>query len=107
MKIDIRGDQVHLSPAIKKYIEEKLSFLSRFIKRFETKGELLMSVEIAHVTKHHKHGEVFFAGARIRVPGKLLEATHFDKGVRDAVDALRDKMKTVIQKYKGKKIAVR
>lgn len=107
MKILIKATKLELTPAIYEYIENKIGSLSRFIKRFETQGEIKTEIEIARATKHHRHGSVFYAEANIHLPGKILRAEHFDWDIRVAIDNVKDKLRQEIKKYKEKKIGRR
>ncbi len=107
MKINIKATNLDLTPAIREYIEIKIGSLSRFLKRFEVKSEVEVFVEIAHTTKHHRHGNILYAEATILIGKKILRAEHFDQDIRVAIDKVRDKLKQEINKYKEKKIEKR
>lgn len=103
MKILIKATELELTPAIYDYIEEKIGSLSRFVGKFENKDILKIKVEIARATRHHRHGNVFYAEANLRLPGKTLRAEHFDWDIRVAIDNVKDKLRQEIRRYKTKK----
>ncbi len=103
MKIIIKASQIEITPSLKSYIESKIGSVEKFIKRFEDKEEAEALIEIARSTKHHRHGDVFYAEANFLIKGKKIRAEKFDEDIRAAVDGLRDTLKTELQKYKEKK----
>jgi putative sigma-54 modulation protein len=103
MKISIKATNLELTPAIHEYIETKIGSLDHFLKRFESEGEIKVSVEIARTTKHHKSGNVFYAEVTFSIGKKLLRAEHSDFDIRVAIDKVKDKLQQEIKKYKEKK----
>ncbi|MBI4993441.1 ribosome-associated translation inhibitor RaiA [Candidatus Wolfebacteria bacterium] len=100
MKIIIKASQLDLTPAIYEYIETKIGSLDKFVKKFETKSDIKTEVGIARSTKHHRHGNVFFAEANIHLPKKILRAEHYDINIRIAIDNIKKKLHQEILKYK-------
>lgn len=100
MKIQILATKISLAPSIKKYIELKIGSLQRFISRYEKQGEVAVFVEIARTTKHHKHGDVFYAEATLHLPKKTLRAEYESFDIRVAIDLMRDVLKRELKKYK-------
>lgn len=104
MKINIKVINLELTPAIHEYIEIKIGSLDHLLKRFETDNEIIVFVEIARISKHHKSGAVFCAEASFSIGKKLLRAEHSDWDIRVAVDEVKDRLQQEIKKYKEKKI---
>lgn len=107
MKIIIKATKLKLTPAIYDYIDEKIGSLDRLIKRFEIKREIKAEIEIAIPTKHHRHGNIFYAEANIYLPGKVLRAEHSDWNIRVAINNIKYKLQQEINKYKTKQTALR
>ncbi|MEK7658059.1 MAG: ribosome-associated translation inhibitor RaiA [Patescibacteria group bacterium] len=101
MKIIIKATKLVLDPTIREYIETKIGSLNRFIKRFEDKSDIKTEVEIARTTRHHRHGNVFYAEVNLYLPKKILRAEHSDWDIRVAIDKVKDKLQQEIEKYKG------
>lgn len=101
MKIDINASKIDMTPSLKKYVNMKMGSLSRFVKRFEKEGELTVFFEVARSTKHHKHGDVFYAEANLELPGKLLRAESYNSDIRVAIDSVKTTLKQEIIKYKN------
>lgn len=106
MKIDIVAKNLDLTPSLKTYIESKLAAVSRLIKRLDAEGVAIVRVELARVT-HHKHGDVFWAAADLRLPKKVLRAEAELDDVRAAIDAVKDILHIEIEKYKTRFIEPR
>jgi len=102
MNIQIKAKDLDLTPSIKEYIEEKIGSLDKFLEKLEDQGEVLIDVEIARVSKHHKKGDVFYAEANLKLPKKMLRAERKDFDVRAAIDHVRDRLQRDIVKYKDK-----
>jgi putative sigma-54 modulation protein len=102
MNIIIKGTDLELTPSLKSYVESKFSPLSRFIKKFDLEGAAELRVEVARTTRHHKHGEVFRAEANLTLPGTMLRADESDSDARAAIDAVKNKLRIEIEKYKTK-----
>ncbi len=102
MRIEIAGVRLELTTAIREYVEGKIGSLDRYLKRFEINGEVTAFIEIARSTKHHRHGDVYYAEATIRLPGRTLRAERYDTDVRAAIDAVRETIKHDIVRYKGR-----
>lgn len=102
MKIQMQGNQIDLTPAIKEYIEEKMKSLNKFITRYEGQGEVLVRFELARTTHHHNKGEVYKAEAIIHLPGQDILADREAEDARAAIDAVKDTLKTSLVDYKEK-----
>ena len=101
MKINIKATNLELTPAITEYINNKISSVDKFLKKFEEQTNIEIFVEIARTTRHHHKGDVFRAEANMEVPGKILRADHEDWDIRVAIDKVKDKLQQEIKKYKG------
>ena len=100
MQIIIHSKNLDITPSIREYVEIKINSLDRFLRKFETKGEIKAEIEIARTTKHHKSGDVFYAEANLRLPKKNLRAEHYDSDIRIAIDEIKNKLHNEIIKYK-------
>ncbi|MBI1984647.1 MAG: ribosome-associated translation inhibitor RaiA [Candidatus Wildermuthbacteria bacterium] len=102
MKINIKGTGLDLTPPLKEYIAKRLEPLSKFVKRYEEKGEIQMFVEVARTTKHHHKGNVFYAEVTLELPKKVLRAEAIDSDVRSAIDRTKDILRREMESYKEK-----
>jgi putative sigma-54 modulation protein len=100
MQINIKGKNLDLTPALKEYIEEKISTIAKFLSRWDEEGTVEAWVEVGRTTQHHHKGDVFRAVVDIRVPGKAFRAEDEDWDLRVAIDRVKDKLKREAEKYK-------
>jgi putative sigma-54 modulation protein len=103
MQIDINASKIDMTPSLKKYAEMKIGALGKFVKKFEKDTESKIYLELARSSKHHKHGDVFYAEATLRIPGKTLRAQHMHSDIRAAIDVVRDTLSREVVKFKGTK----
>jgi putative sigma-54 modulation protein len=96
MNIAIKATHLDLTPAIKKYAEDKVEALSKFIDAIEGKVELERSTK-------HKSGEVFRAEISMIVGGRKLYAEATAEDMYAAIDLTIPKIKEQIAKFKDKR----
>lgn len=91
MNIDLTGDGVEITDAIRKFATEKFSRLQRHYER-------IMSVRIIFsVEKLVQRAE-----ATLSLQGEVLHAGSESADLYSAIDLLVDKLDAQIQKHKGK-----
>lgn len=99
MQISIKARELELTEPLREYISTRLESLTKYLKRFDS-GLIRAEVEVARSTKHHRHGDVYYAEVNLTLPGKLLRATHEGSDVRECVDKVKDTLQREIDKYK-------
>ena len=99
MHIDIKSSGLDLTDSLKQYIEVRMNSLERQLSRYSPES-LRIEFEVARTTKHHRHGEVFYAEANLILLGKTLRATQEATDIRTAVDKTKDILQREIEKYK-------
>ncbi len=102
MKITIKSTKLGLTPALNVYIEEKLGRLSKLMKSWEENDSVLLRVEVARTTRHHKKGDVYRAEANLDVPGSEIRAEAENKNIRLAISEMYKKLEGEVKKLKGK-----
>ncbi|MBI2450466.1 MAG: ribosome-associated translation inhibitor RaiA [Candidatus Nealsonbacteria bacterium] len=105
MKTTIKATNLKLTPEIEKAIKEKISSLDKFIPHINMPLEAF--VEVALETRHHQKGNIFYAEANIKVPGRVIRSEAKDEDIYKAINALKDELKLLLNKYKEKQIALR
>ena len=100
MNLDIKATNLELTPAIKAYIEEKVSGLSKFLEKWEKIGDIEARFELAKTTNHHNKGEVFYAELNIDLGEKMLRAEHSADDAYKAIDKVKDVMKSQLVDFK-------
>ncbi len=102
MNINIKYTNLDSTPAIEKYVIDKINSLEKFIHRLDEKTIAQAQVEIARSTKHHKKGNVYHIECNLELPGKLLRAESENWDVRLGVDEVRNELQREIKKYSEK-----
>lgn len=109
MKINIKGVNLELTPAINTYIEDRINGLEKFIsgddlKQWDEKNQAAVEadVEIARTTNHHRQGDVYRAEVNIKVPGRIIRAEAEEWDMRVAIDKVKDQLQIELKKYKNK-----
>lgn len=99
MNINIKATNMEITPAIREYVEKRVSSLSKF----ETKGELSGYIEIGKTTNHHKQGDVYKAEIDITVNSTNFFAVSETSDLYAAVDAAKDEITRKITSAKDRK----
>lgn len=99
MNITIKATHLELTPSIKKYVEEKIGHLGKFIVAQEAMVELDRD-------QHHHSGQVFRAEVMFVIGGKLMRADVEAGDVYSAVDLVIPKLKEQIAKFKDKRVTM-
>ena len=106
MNISIYAKNIELTGAIRSYVEDKISSLTKFI-RPSSIGVSEAKVEIGKPSERHKTGPVFYAEVNLKVGGEILRATAKQADLYAAVDEIREELENQIKKNKEKRIDAR
>ena len=113
MRINIKATNFDLTPSLKKYIEDKIGDLEKFIQKVGKEGRSFKKgkppceawVEVGRTTFHHRKGEVFRAEVQLKVPGKSLRAEAEQEDLHAAINEVRDDLQRELRKYTNKAAA--
>jgi ribosomal subunit interface protein len=105
MRIEIHHTNFHSTPDLDSYAERHLEPLAKLLGRY--KEDILVVVELARTTKHHKKGDVFYAEATVEIPGKPTRATFTGSDIYLAIDEVARKLKTELRREKDKSVSQR
>ena len=100
MTIDIRADELEITPSLKEYIEMRLGEADKFLGKFGEGEDIHLQVEVARTTHHHLKGEVFYAEANLRFLGNNIRAEADGEDVRAAIDEVKNKLREEARKFK-------
>ncbi len=104
MKTNIKATGIELTGAIKTYLDERLSYLEKFMGERATNASA--QVEIGKETKHHKHGELFRAEINLSVGHHHLRAVATESDLYAAIDKIKDEMAREIKNKQHKEKAL-
>jgi len=105
MKVTIKATNLNLTPVIKRAIEEKIATLDKFILHIDASVEAF--VEIAIETRHHRKGNIYYAEANIKVPGRIIRSEAKEENIYKAINTVKDELQLLLKKYKKRQIAKR
>jgi len=104
MKINLKGKNFELTPAIKDYVYKKINDLEKFLLTIQGDGgEILVNFEVGKSTKHHKSGEVFHSDCLININGQKFYSSSDKENLYEAIDEIKESLFNEIRKNKDRK----
>lgn len=97
MTINIHATGIELTPALRQYAEDKIGGLTKFFD-----GILSIDIDVGARTHHHQKGEIYYAEANMRIPGRVVRVVKEEADVYKAIDKLKDHLKVDLEKAKEK-----
>jgi len=104
MKINIRANNLKLTPAIKAYIEDKMKMVEKYLGKLKVVN---CDFEVELTTKHHHKGDIFRAEVNLMIAKDLLRVEKLEADLYKAIDKVKDHLVDVIKKHKEKRVAQR
>lgn len=98
--MNIKGTGLELTPEIRDYAEKKIMSLDKFIRT--DRDNIFSEVELSHVTKHHKNGDIFKAEINIGFSGLKFRAVAEGEGLYSSIDAAREIMEHELVSHKDR-----
>lgn len=99
MNISITAQNTELTPALKDYVEKRMSGLGKY-----TSGDPVVVVEIGKTTAHHRQGDIFEAKVNVTTPlGKKYYAVTQKPDMYEAIDDVRTEIIRELSSAKDKK----
>lgn len=102
MKINVKAQQITLTPAISDYLTKRLASVKKFLGSIDDAA--IAQVEVGKTTKHHKSGDYFIAEIHLRAWGKDFTAKATESDLYAAIDKMKDELVGEITAHKDKKV---
>ncbi len=104
MKINIKATNLELSDSLRSYLEEKLDYINKLINPQDE--SVIADVELAKITMHHRHGEIFKAEVNLHTAkhDHFAEAEEADLYV--AIDMVKDEIAREIKSAQAKELTL-
>ena len=102
MKVNIKATNLELTPAIKSYIEEKMTMLEKYLGDTSV---INTDFEVELTTKHHNKGEIFRAEVNLSLAREMLRVEKTESDLYKAIDKVKDHLKILIVDHKEKLLA--
>lgn len=104
MRINLKGKNFELTPAITDYVQKRVTNLEKLLSSIETGGgEIMVNFEVGKSTKHHKAGEVFHADCLINIDGQKFYASSDREDIYQAIDEIKESLYEEIRRFKDRK----
>ncbi len=97
MQTIISGRGVALTDAIESYVDKKFAGFEKYFA-----GIVRAEVAVGQETRHHVKGEIFYAEAKLEIPGLDVFAKKTAKDLYTAIDILKDHLEKELKKHKAK-----
>lgn len=98
MKISIKSTNFELTPAIRQYVEMKISSLEKFSDNI-----IQAFVEVELISYHHNRGKIYRAEVQLKMPGKSIRVEKTESDLYKAIDKVKDHIRQEIVEKKKKK----
>ena len=94
-----------LTSALEELVEEKLvGPIRKILATLDQKMDLPLDVELAKLTKHHKHGKIWYCEVNLKAPfaSESIRARATEVNIFTAIDEVKYEIEREIKKYKEK-----
>ena len=103
MNLNIKTKNLTLSTDVRDYLEKKLEALKKVMgKKVKDDDNVLIHIELAKTTKHHKSGGIYKAEANVRIDGRSYNAIAEEEDIKAAIDIMKDELLREIKTGKDK-----
>lgn len=110
MKKTIKSKNIEITKEIKKYIDEKVDSLEKFLNiendNKEVKSPVEIVVEVEKETNHHQKGFIFKAEMILSISGKTLFAKYTCDNLNNSILEAKEELLREIKKNKSKKVSL-
>lgn len=103
MNINIKATNIDLAPALKEYVEKKLSHIENKLID-NNQGGVSCDVEVGKTTRHHKHGDIYRAEFNLHIAGKFYRVESEESNLYAAIDKSKDELFRKVKNDKKKSI---
>ena len=99
MNINIKATGIELTPAISDYVHKKLEMVEKYI---DDSGAVVAQVEVAKVTEHHQHGDIYRAEIHLIGGGVDVYTAEETEDIFSSLDKVKDEIIQQLTRTKGK-----
>ena len=104
MNIIIKGTNLELHNDLKRYVNEKIGGLKKFVENENIdSSSVIVRVELAKTTQHHQHGDIYKAEVNLQFPGKMLRGVEESDDIYKSIDNVKDELREMITSYKDER----
>lgn len=105
MRINLKGKNFELTPAITDYVQKRVTNLEKLLSTIEEgkRGDIMVNFEVGKSTKHHKSGIVFHSDCLINIDGQKFYASSDKEDIYQAIDEIKETLFREIRENKDRK----
>jgi ribosomal subunit interface protein len=103
MNIKTKATNIELSGAISDYLAKRLAKTEKFLGGVDP-DSVMVEVELAKTTNHHKSGDIFKAEINFCIGGECYRAVSETADLYTSIDDARNELMRELRKRKRKKI---
>lgn len=100
MEVYLQPKNLDLTPSFEAYVHEKLDPLGDMLTHLDPEGSAKLFVEVERMSNHHQKGDIYKASANLDIPKKAFHVEHVDMDARVAIDNLKHKLHTMLERHK-------
>lgn len=105
MNINIKSTNLDLTPALKNYIEKRISYLNKFVKKLPPDA-VICDVQVEKVIGNQKKGDIFRAEINLEVEGKLYRAEETSEDIFTSIDQVKEQVSRNLKNAKDREITL-
>lgn len=105
MNINLKFTNLESTESLKAYAETKFQTIEKILKTLDPTGAAILHVELAHATKHHQKGNIYYAEAKLDLPGKSFYINEQESDLYAAIDIAKDTLLRAVERYKDQKLS--
>ncbi len=104
MNINLKFTNLESTESLKAYAESKFMVIEKMLKSIDPTNAAILHVELAHATKHHQKGNIYYAEAKLDIPGKSFYVNEQESDLYAAIDTTKDTLSRAVERFKNQKL---
>jgi len=104
MNINLKFTNLEPTESLKAYAETKFKSIEKVLKTLDPTGAAILYIELAHATKHHQKGNIYYAEAKLDIPGKNFYVNEQENDLYAAIDVAKDTLARAVERFKDQKL---
>lgn len=101
MDYSIKTTHYSIVPDTKKYLDEKMQSLEKYLEGAET-----IAIELSRTTETQMHGRIWRAECTLQNDGRTVRAVALEETLHAAIDAMKDEIASQLKKTNAKKTSL-
>ncbi|PJE59785.1 MAG: ribosomal subunit interface protein [Candidatus Portnoybacteria bacterium CG10_big_fil_rev_8_21_14_0_10_44_7] len=103
MRINLKAKNLELTPKIKNYLQKRLNYFDRFIKKVDP-AAIICDVELEKIVGDQRKGEIFRAEINLEAAGVFYRSEEQSENIFSVIDLVKDQIARELKRNKEKKV---